>query len=97
MYVYYGVNVIFVLLGWKNLVQKESLSFYQLITTETGPVVGLSLVIKSDYSWAVSYRNHVVSVEHCAMLQKIPSLINLGKEILSCVCMISHIYVYYSE
>jgi len=41
-------------------VQQERLSIYQLITPETGPVVGLSLVIEPDYSWAVSYRNEIV-------------------------------------
>ena len=59
--------------------EKETLCFHQLITSEAGRVVGLSLVIKSDYSWAVSYRNEIVSVEHCTMLKKIPLHINSGK------------------
>ena len=69
-------------IGWNHLLQQERLNIYRLITPETGPVVGSSLVIKPDYSWAVSYRNDVVSIEHCSMLQKIPSLIDTGKETL---------------
>ena len=38
-------------------------------------------IIKSDYSWTVSYRNEGVSIEHCTMLKKIPLHINSGKHI----------------
>jgi len=52
-----------------------------MVTKEASPVVGLSLVIKSDFSWAVTYCNQAVPVEHCTILQKVPVHIKSGKAI----------------
>ena len=82
--IYFVKCYCFIYPGWNHALQKDSLSFYQLITLETGPVVGLPFTIKADYSRAVSYCNQVVSLKHCNMLQKISSLINTGKTLNPC-------------
>lgn len=55
-----------------------TLSLYQTVSTETGLVIGLSLMIKADFSWTVSYRNQLVPLEHCLLLQSAPTSINSG-------------------
>jgi len=88
MYIYVDFSI-----GWNHSVQQERLSIYQLITPETGPVFGLSLVIEPDYLWTISYRNEIVSIEHCSILQKMPSLIDTGKKTLGVYQVISVILV----
>ena len=58
------------------MIQKESLSIYQCIATETGPVIGLALTIKGDFTWILSYRAQVIPQEYCGLLENIPISIN---------------------
>ena len=66
-------------LGWNHCIHGGNLTLYQLSTKENGPIIGLSLMIKEDYSWIVSYRNEVVSTECCVLLQNTPAFIDSGK------------------
>jgi len=59
--------------------REDNLTLYQLSNTKTGPIIGLSLIVKKEYSWIFSYRNEIVSTENCALLQNIPAFINSGK------------------
>lgn len=61
--------------------QKESLSIYQCIATETGSVISFSLTINQDFTWTLSYRNQVVPQDHCALLESTPISINSGKQV----------------
>jgi len=65
--------------GWNHCVTGDRLSLYQLTQTEAGPVIGLSLMIKADYSWVVRHKNDVVSHENCLLLRNSPAFINSGK------------------
>lgn len=56
------------------------LSLYQLVPTELRPVVGLSLVIREDFTWSVSHRDILVPVQHCTILQDIPSMLDSGMQ-----------------
>jgi len=70
---------IFSFIGWNHYMHGDNLTLYQLSNTKTGPIIGLSLMVKKEYSWIVSHRNEIVSTENCALLQNIPAFINSGK------------------
>lgn len=53
------------------MIQKQSLSIYQCIAVETGPVIALALTIKEDFTWMLSYRTQVVPREYCELLESI--------------------------
>ena len=61
-----------------NAFVKKSLCFYQSEDTETGPVTTFSVTINSDFIWSARYHSHLVPVQHCKQLQKMPSTINSG-------------------
>ena len=60
------------------MIKEGTLILYQMISNEFGPLVGLSLTIKTNFSWTVSYRGQIVPLEHCMLLQNTPSSINSG-------------------
>ena len=63
------------------MIQEEYLSIYQCTPTEVGPVIGLSVTIKEDFTWILSYRHQLVPREHCGLLENVPISINSGKEV----------------
>jgi len=75
-------SAFYLFLGWNHCIHGGNLTLYQLASTEIGPVVGLSLVVKADYSWVVSYRNEMVSPVNCVLLQSTPTFIDSGKILL---------------
>jgi len=72
----------YLFIGWNHCIHEDNLTLYKLASTETGPVVGLSLMVKADYSWVVSYRNEMVSPVNCVLLQSTPTFIGSGKILL---------------
>ena len=58
--------------------QAGMLHIYQLAINEIGLVKGISLSIKEDFSWTLSYRSQPVNPEQCSLLEDMPSLVNSG-------------------
>jgi len=67
-----------------------TISIFQVINSQIGPVIGLSLSIMEDFSWILRYRGHVVPADRCSLLQNTPSLLCSGmltNVIVGTVCM----------
>jgi len=60
-----------------------TISLYQVINVQIGPVIGLSLSIMEDFSWVLRYHGHIVPADKCSLLQNTPSLLNSGIKLIS--------------
>ena len=83
---YHKVKIIFMelavelFLGWSATFQENMLTLYELscLDSNTGPVVAKSIKLKSDFSWTVTYKGHLVS-HQSQVLYNLPSVGNTGK------------------
>lgn len=67
-------------LGWSATFRENMLTLYELsrLDSNTGPVVAKSIKLKSDFSWTVTYKGHLVS-HQSQVLYNLPSVRNTGK------------------
>jgi len=64
--------------GWSSKFQDGSLTLYEVLCSDdSGPVICKTVQVKSDFTWAATYRGHTVP-NNCGLLQKFPLLINTG-------------------
>jgi len=68
----------FTLLDWNLSIHLDTISIYQVVYNQIGPVIGLSLSSMKDFSWILRYRGYFVLVDQCSLLQDIPSVLNSG-------------------
>ena len=66
------------MVGWTGEIQGRTLVIYKLAFFKTGPEVTLSITVKEDFTWTVSYRRHVINREFCTLLSGLPSETNTG-------------------
>ena len=65
-------------LGWNDEASNGQLSIFQVQSFEHGPEVMLSVMIKENFSWAVSYHKQLINPECSNILKSIPSELNSG-------------------
>jgi len=64
--------------GWMNEVKNKTLCIYKVDLFDYGPEIMLSVTIKENFSWLVSFRKQHVNRESSSILRNMPSEMDSG-------------------
>lgn len=54
------------------------MTIYKAIFSDVGPDITFSLIVREDFSWALSYKKELVDRGKCPLLANVPSLLRSG-------------------
>ena len=67
--------------GWIISFSEQVLTLCKLRCNDTTAKVNFCVTIRPDFTWVVTYCNNIVDMEECAVLKRIPPVMNSGTKL----------------